>query len=199
MVSNPPKNAPGNRFRIIAGQWRGRRIGYAAGTTARPTGDRVRETLFNWLNPLVEGTRCLDLFAGSGALGLEALSRGAREVVFVDRDQRLMRSLSENIEKLGCSNATVYTRSAEKWLETFHSAFDVVFLDPPFGDHVLDNLCKLIGAKDTVRQGGYCYLEMAATAPTPELPPGWTVLRDKRAGQVRFQLVQVNGEGRQEQ
>lgn len=184
--------APKNQFRIIAGKWRGRKISFPAGTAVRPTGARIRETLFNWLSPEIEGMRCLDLFAGSGALGLEALSRDAREVVFVDKDRRLTDMLAEHLDKLGNPRATIACQSAESWLAGASDVFDLVFLDPPFGVHPLDNLCKLLSAKRLIRDGGYGYLEMSAAAPAPQLPAGWAVLRDKQAGRVRFQLVQYH-------
>lgn len=118
--------------RIIAGQWRGMRIAVAPGTTLRPTPDRVRETVFNWLAPTIAGSRCLDLFAGSGALGWEALSRGAAGVTLIERDRIAAAALDEYKRKFAAADATVIHADARAWLQSAPQAFDLVFLDPPY-------------------------------------------------------------------
>ena len=140
------KPAPGKRnsLRIIGGGWRGRRVHFPDSPGLRPTPDRVRETLFNWLQFSVAGTRCLDLFAGSGALGLEALSRGAREVVFVDEAAAVAQTLREELERLGGTAqapACVHA-SAARYLATPGEPFDLIFLDPPFGPRRSAAICR---------------------------------------------------------
>lgn len=177
------------RFRIIAGQWRGRRLSFPALESVRPTADRVRETLFNWLQPVIEGARCLDLFAGSGALGLEALSRGAASVTFVDRQPELVRAIAAHLEVLGSSDGTAVCARTERFLQTVSGPFDIVFLDPPFGEERLAGLCQMIDDAHCMSPGARVYLEQAADALPPALPPGWQMLRSARAGNVRYHLA----------
>jgi 16S rRNA (guanine966-N2)-methyltransferase len=147
--------------------------------------------LFNWLAPTIEGTRCLDLFAGSGALGLEALSRGAAEVVFVESSQRAAATLQKSINTLGAGGAETVTGDAMKFLEGEPQTFDVVFLDPPFADDLLGDLCRLLDEGGWLAAGARVYLEQDRARPLPELPDRWTILNDKTAGQVRYVLATV--------
>lgn len=176
------------QVRIISGRWRGRRIRLPELAGIRPTGDRIRETLFNWLAPIIAGARCLDLFAGSGALGLEALSRGAGETVFVERDEAAVRHLEGTLAQLECREATVVRADALRFLQGPARPFDIVWLDPPFGDIDLENLCTLL-EPDWLAHGARIYLEMSRHDDLPNLPAGWVVDRDKTAGQVRFVLA----------
>ncbi|MFK8029774.1 MAG: 16S rRNA (guanine(966)-N(2))-methyltransferase RsmD [Gammaproteobacteria bacterium] len=192
MVSR--KSSGANEFRVIAGQYRRRKLTFAPESQARPTPNRVRETLFNWLEPHIKGLRVADLFAGSGALGIEALSRGAASAVFVERDARLARSLRDNLEVLGSQNGQVHCTTTEKWLEGKREAVDLVFLDPPFATRSHGKLCKLLERHRSIVPGGWCYLEMAADQEPDQLPQNWSVVRDKRAGNVRYQLVRVDHE-----
>lgn len=176
------------RLRIIGGRWRGRRIRLPTQPDIRPTGDRIRETLFNWLAPIIAGARCLDLFAGSGALGLEALSRGAGETVFVERDEAAVRHLVKALEQLECRDANVIHGDALRFLKGPPRPFDIVWLDPPFGDIDLANLCTLL-ERGWLAHGARIYLEMSRHDDLPGLPAGWVVDRDKTAGQVRFALA----------
>lgn len=179
---------PGH-FRIIGGRWRGRRLTFPDAGGVRPTADRVRETVFNWLQPVIEGARCLDLFAGSGALGLEALSRGAAEAVFVERDRRLAARLRENLETLDAAAAEVIQRDAGAYLNGPARPFDLVFLDPPFRRGALGPLCERLAAGGWLAPGAYIYLEGEAEAGPPTLPAGWECLRSKQAGQVGYHLA----------
>ncbi len=181
-----------NEFRVIAGRFRRRKLNFAPESEARPTPNRVRETLFNWLDPYIEGLRVADLFAGSGALGIEALSREARQVEFIEKDARLVKSLNDNINLLGVENARVACMEAEQWITGDFGPVDLVFLDPPFAARNHGKLCKLLELHRSIVPGGWCYLEMAADQKPDELPEGWEVFRDKRAGNVRYQLVKVN-------
>jgi len=187
MAKNKSPGMPG-RLRIIGGRWRGRRIQLAERSAIRPTGDRIRETLFNWLAPIIAGARCLDLFAGSGALGLEALSRGAGETLFVELDETAVRHLEGVLEQLECRDATVIRADALRFLKGPPRPFDIVWLDPPFGDIDLENLCTLLEA-GWLAHGARIYLEMSRHDDLPILPAGWVVDRDKTAGQVRFVLA----------
>jgi 16S rRNA (guanine966-N2)-methyltransferase len=179
---------PGS-VRIIGGRWRGRRLQLPALTDLRPTPDRVRETLFNWLAPVVDGARCLDLYAGSGALGMEALSRGAAYVCFVDSSAAAARSLRVSLDKLGALGAYIAETQAETYLAGVPEPFDIVFLDPPFAINALENLCTLL-ERGWLKPAARIYLESSRAQSLPALPPGWRLLREKTAGQVRFALAQ---------
>jgi 16S rRNA (guanine966-N2)-methyltransferase len=176
-------------LRIIGGEWRGRKIHFPPVEAIRPTPDRVRETIFNWLQADTPGSCCLDLFAGSGALGLEALSRGARRVVFVDVDPAVTRHLSDTLATLKCDRADVVRSDAARYLAGTAEPFDIVFLDPPYASRALVDTCRMIDQGGWLRRGGLVYVEDAAAAGPPELPAGWTLLRSKRAGEVGYHLA----------
>lgn len=156
----------------------------------RPTGDRVRETLFNWLAPVIAGSRCLDAFAGSGALGFEARSRGAGQVVMLERNARVVSQLSTNARLLSADGIEVQQADTLRWLaSTEPSAFDVVFLDPPFAEQLLPATLEQLSARPWLAPVARVYVETDAREPPPALPPGWEWLREKTAGQVRFGLA----------
>ncbi len=176
----------GGQLRIIGGQWRGRKLAFPAIEGLRPTTDRVRETLFNWLAPRIEGSRCLDLFAGSGALGLEALSRGAAEAVLVERDARAAEALRQHLATLGSAAGQVVQADALAYLDGAAEPFDVVFLDPPFRRDLLAPACERLASGGWLAPGAYIYVESEGENPPAALP--WELYRDKRAGQVAYQL-----------
>ncbi len=179
------------RLRIVAGNWRSRLLDIADVEGLRPTSERIRETLFNWLAPGIHGKRCLDLFAGTGALGLEALSRGAGEVVFVEQAARAVQMLKRNIETLGAKGASVLQQDARHFLDAGQPApFDIVFLDPPFAEEVLGELCRLIEERHLLADDGLAYLEQDRAREIAVLPDNWRVLKNKTAGNVRYMLVQ---------
>jgi 16S rRNA (guanine966-N2)-methyltransferase len=181
---------PSGELRIIGGRYRGRRLPVPSEPGLRPTSDRVRETLFNWLQPLIDGARCLDLFAGSGALGFEAASRGAREVVMVERVAGVARVLRNNAGVLGAAEVRVEQADALRWLVgTTPRPFDVVFLDPPFALGLLGSACDLLAGRGWLAPDARVYLETSAHVGLPELPLGWHLVRDKAAGQVRYALA----------
>ena len=193
-VTKSQKPAPGKRnsLRIIGGAWRGRRVNFPDSQGLRPTPDRVRETLFNWLQFSLAGARCLDLFAGSGALGFEALSRGAREVVFVDEVTLVVDSLHEELERLdGTARARVLQTTAARYLEQPGEPFDVIFLDPPFAQNALLEPVALIEAGGWIKPGGWVYLESELKAGAPRLPTGWDLVKSKSAGEVGYHLARV--------
>jgi 16S rRNA (guanine966-N2)-methyltransferase len=183
-----------SRVRIIGGRWRGVPLSFPALPHLRPTPDRVRETLFNWLQSAIVGARCLDLFAGSGALGIEALSRGAGSAVFVDREPQIGKHLSAVLAQLGTNGegevaATIEVADALAFLERPAQAFDIVFLDPPYAADLLAPVCRRLAGAGWLARDAYVYLECAAQASLPVLPEGWVVHRAKRAGQVGYHLL----------
>jgi len=178
-----------NTLRIIGGTHRGRKLGFVDAPNLRPTPDRMRETLFNWLQPVIYDARCLDLFAGSGALGLEALSRGAREVVFVEKDPKAARRLCENLSLLDYDSAQCHQQTAQAFLETNPICFDVVFLDPPYQANFLPDIIKQLDS-GWLADGARIYLEHDSHQPAPELPDGWKVLKQSQAGQATALLLQ---------
>lgn len=177
-------------LRIIGGQWRGRKLNFPATGGLRPTGDRIRETLFNWLAPHLPGARALDLFAGSGALGLEALSRGADEVVLLERQAQAWEQLRSNLALLGAENtAHLHHVDALRWLNQTNpgAGFDVVFIDPPFELDLWQRTIDAIQVNGWLAPGAAIYVE-AGTETHFRVPDTWTLHRDKSAGQVRYRL-----------
>lgn len=181
---------PANRLRIIGGRWRGSRIVFPPLQAIRPSPDRVRETLFNWLQQPIVGARCLDLFAGSGALGLEALSRGAAHVTFVDREPQIGRHLAQTLERLGSRDAAVVVEDALRFLSRPPQPFDIVFLDPPFDSGVLEQAGSRL--QGWLAPGAYIYVECPAERSLARLPVQWRVQRTKRAGQVGYHLLRAS-------
>jgi len=177
--------APG-RLRIVGGTLRGSRLDVADTPGLRPTPDRVRETLFNWLMPLIEGARCLDLFAGTGALGIEALSRSAAQVDFVETDMRLASLLRENLMRLK-QMACVHRRDALQFLAATDARYDIVFLDPPFGAGLWGAAAQALEAHDRLQADALIYVESPAQE-IPVLPANWQLHREGRAGAVRYAL-----------
>lgn len=176
--------------RIIGGRWRGRRLPVADLPGLRPSGDRSRETLFNWLQADIRGARCADLFAGTGVLGLEAASRGAARVVLIENAPRGARAIEESVNTLGGDGITVVRGDALRWLETCGPAsIDIAFVDPPFGSGLAVRALERLAACGCLAPGGLVYLETARQE-AAELPPPWCVVREKLLGEVRMQLLQ---------
>ncbi|MEL7185427.1 MAG: 16S rRNA (guanine(966)-N(2))-methyltransferase RsmD [Pseudomonadota bacterium] len=191
MARRQKKSQPG-RLRIVAGNWRSRLLQIADVPGLRPTSERVRETLFNWLADDIHGARCLDLCAGTGALGLEALSRGAGQSVFVETSAVAAQALQANIGLLDAENAEVINGDACRFLENYSDLpFDLVFLDPPFAEDMLGDLCRLLGKGQALADDALVYLEMDRKQAPPELPAGWSIEKDKTAGNVRYLLVRA--------
>lgn len=191
-----PARQGSGEVRIIGGQWRGRRLRFSPGEGLRPTLDRFRETLFNWLMFDVEGARCLDLFAGSGALGLEALSRGAREVDFVDASASVCRDLRTNLEKLDSPQGRVWHSSAETFLRggpagrPVAAPYDLVFLDPPFHQDLLQGCLHKLETGGWLAPHSLIYLEAEAGLDRSTLPCHWTVRKEKDAKNKAFLLLE---------
>jgi 16S rRNA (guanine966-N2)-methyltransferase len=155
----------------------------------RPSGDRCRETLFNWLQPHVRGSVCVDLFAGSGALGMEAASRGAARVILVEKNAQAARVLQENVDRLKGDRVEVVLDDALRWLEQqAPQSVDVVFIDPPFGLQLESQALALLNGGEVVKQGGFAYVETARSEALPPPGPGWELSREKTLGEVRMQL-----------
>ena len=188
-----------NRFRIIGGQWRSRVLSFPPVPGLRPTPDRIRETVFNWLSMQIPGARCLDLFCGSGALGLEALSRGASSVVFVDQSEPALASIREHLALLGSDSGRCERGNARQFLSRSASKMDVVFADPPFDQEWAAELCTLLYEGEWLAPGARVYLETSASRGEPELPPGWRLLRSSRAGDVLASLVSPPEPGTQQE
>ena len=174
------------KIRIIAGQWRGRKLEVLDAPGLRPTPDRVRETLFNWLQMDVAGATCLDLFAGTGALGFEALSRGASAVVMVESHAPLYKKLVEHAERLGSEHHDIQQADALSWLQQTGKQFDIIFLDPPFKQGLIERCCEIIKQHDLLKPGGKLYIEAEQGL---AMPAGWEVLKHKQAGQVQSVLL----------
>jgi len=195
---NPPRPrqpVPEEAYvRIIGGQWRSRRVAFPETEGLRPTPDRVRETLFNWLQGVTDGARCLDLCAGSGALGLEALSRGAASVTFVDRSPLVARALQDNLRLLKAQNAEVINAAALEWLDRCPTdeaeRFDLVFMDPPFRQGLVAPLCALLESRNLLADRAMIYIECERELALPPLPSDWQLYREKQAGQVSYRLYE---------
>jgi 16S rRNA (guanine966-N2)-methyltransferase len=190
MVSPRPSSPPG-KLRIIGGLLRGSRVAVPDKPGLRPTPDRVRETLFNWLAPVIQGARCLDLFAGTGALGIEALSRGAVQVDFVEADARLADLLRANLIRLK-QDANVHSTDALRFLARDAARYDVVFLDPPFAANLWGDAARALEAHGRLLDSAWIYVEGPANA-TLELPQNWALHREGRAGDVRYALYRRVG------
>jgi 16S rRNA (guanine966-N2)-methyltransferase len=184
------KKPQAGQLRIVAGIWRSRLLQIADVAGLRPTSERIRETLFNWLAPRIHGAKCLDLCAGTGALGLEALSRGAGELVFVEQSVVAFRTLKSNIALLGATNAEVLNVDARQYLDASSARpFDIVFLDPPFAADLYDELCRLLIEQRWLADDARIYIEMGKDQPELLIPLGWQVLKNKTAGNVRYMLA----------
>jgi 16S rRNA (guanine966-N2)-methyltransferase len=191
ILAKPRANSAPGRVRIIGGSLRGSKLEVADVHGLRPTPDRVRETLFNWLMPVIEGARCLDLFAGTGALGIEALSRGAAHVDFVESDVQLARLLRENLARLKQAG-TVSQSAASRFIESAGGEYDVVFLDPPFGDDLWDRAMASLEMHRRLTPSAWIYVESPENH-TVSAPANWTPHREGHAGAVRFTLYRRTG------
>lgn len=185
-----------NTLRIIGGQWRGRKLQFPDVPGLRPTPDRVRETLFNWLQGWVLDENCLDLFAGSGACGLEALSRGARHTVFVDASREAGTRIQSHLSLLGAENASVVIATAEQWLRSPAAGasqdkkFGLVFLDPPFAADMLADTMQQLEDSGVLKPRAQIYLESGRDLTTLPLPATWTMRKNLRAGAVFYGLYE---------
>lgn len=191
-VTSPDQDSTG-QLRIIGGQWRGRKLNFPVIDDLRPTPNRIRETLFNWLTPIIEDAHCLDCFAGSGALGLEALSRGAGYTCFTDISRPAITQLKENLTRLKASNAEALQLSALDHLNTNSGqSYNIVFIDAPFSGTLAKQCLQAIVQSAILKDNAWVYLEMSADSALPLLPAHWELHREKIAGQVSYRLFRVN-------
>ena len=181
-----------NQLRIIGGAWRSRKLAFPSVPGLRPTPDRIRETLFNWLQPVITGARCLDLFSGSGALGLEALSRGAAQVIMVDQHAKVIAQLRSNLELLHANNALLVKADVVHYLQSQsrYKPLDIIFLDPPYYQSLVGPCCKALAHFDWLAPEAYIYIETESSLETLDLPASWQLTRSKKAGQVSYNLAQ---------
>lgn len=179
-----------SQLRIIGGKWRSRKINFLAQSDIRPTPDRVRETLFNWLAPVIQDAICLDAFAGSGALGFEALSRGAQSVVMIDQSAENIRTLQENAKKLTAENIEFYFgRNPEILSSLKNKKFSIVFLDPPFKQNLIEVTAAALEKYQLLAEEAIIYIEAESELTQLSLPENWQIVRNKKAGMVSYYLV----------
>ncbi len=181
-----------NKLRIIGGHWRSRQLKFTETPGLRPTPARVRETLFNWLQYDVVGSRCLDLYAGSGALGFEAASRGAIEVVQVEQDKQACRQLQANAEMLDASQVKVVNSEVFRFLAGNSEYFDLVFLDPPFAKGLVVQTCQWLEDKEWLSENAKIYLETEQNLSLRDISENWCKIKEKQAGEVVYRLFECH-------
>ncbi len=177
-----------NTLRIIGGQWSGRKLLFPKVDAIRPTPDRVRETLFNWLAPIIPGANCLDLFTGSGALGFEALSRGAASVTMCDSNPTIISTLKQHAVLLKTTGGVFLQTDALSFLKRNTQKFDVIFLDPPFASDLLKQCFEILSKSDYLNSGAMIYVETHSKEVLPPVPDNWSDHRSKKAGDVAYYL-----------
>lgn len=186
--------APGE-VRVISGKWRGRKLAVLDAQGLRPTTDRVKETLFNWLMHAIDGANVLDCFAGSGSLAIEALSRHASQATLVERDAALARHLQQNLQRLQCQNARVQQQDCLTMLSTAATQqFSVVFIDPPFRKDLAIPCCQALEKHQWLTSDALIYLETEKELNVAAIPANWRLLKEKIAGQLAYRLYQRNDE-----
>ena len=178
--------------RIIAGKWRGRKLDVPDVEGLRPTPDRVRETVFNWLQADLGDSRCLDLFAGCGVLGFEAASRGAENVVMVELNGMAAKQLRENCTTLSATQCQVERTTAQQFLSTNTQQYDIVFIDPPYQANLWTEIAMQLLNTNALVDGAIIYLECPGKADLPELPSQWQLIKEKKAGNIRYCLFENN-------
>ncbi len=181
-----------NKLRIIGGQWRSRQLKFTETPGLRPTPARVRETLFNWLQYDVAGSRCLDLYAGSGALGFEAASRGAVKVVQVEQDRDACRQLHTNAEALAAQQVKIINSEVFRFLAGNAEVFDLAFLDPPFAKGLAIQTCQWLEDKEWLAENAKIYLETEQNLSIQDIPENWRLKKEKQAGEVNYRLFERN-------
>jgi len=184
---------PSQQVRIIGGKWRGRKISFPAVDELRPTHDRIRETLFNWLMPYINDAVCLDLFAGSGAIGFEALSRGAKKVVMLDNNREVVSSLKESAEILNADNCEILYGEFPNRLPSFErEQFDIVFIDPPFNKNLIASVCEWINSTGILKSDALVYLEAEKELDPLPIPSHWKIIKEGKTATIKYCLVCVS-------
>lgn len=176
-------------IRIIGGKWRSRKVSFKTKDTLRPTPDRVRETLFNWLAPFMPGAICLDLYAGSGVLGFEAISRGAKRVITVEKDTENSKQIEVNKENLSASEMQIINKDVANWLQTTPTPADIVFVDPPYKLQLLPATLSLLEERGWLQPASFIYFEMDTPYDEETLPKAWVIWRKAKAGNVYYYLA----------
>ncbi|ELQ5981713.1 16S rRNA (guanine(966)-N(2))-methyltransferase [Cronobacter sakazakii] len=192
-----PTSSGSGQIRIIGGQWRGRKLPVPDSPGLRPTTDRVRETLFNWLAPYLVGARCLDCFAGSGALGLEALSRYAADATLLEMERSVAQQLQKNLATLKSSAAKVVNTNTLNFLNQTGEPHDIVFVDPPFRKGLLEETLNLLETRGWLAPQALIYVESEVENGLPPVPASWQLHREKVAGQVAYRLYLRESQGEQ--
>ncbi|KZE19963.1 16S rRNA (guanine(966)-N(2))-methyltransferase [Cronobacter sakazakii] len=193
-----PTSSGSGQIRIIGGQWRGRKLPVPDSPGLRPTTDRVRETLFNWLAPYLVGARCLDCFAGSGALGLEALSRYAADATLLEMERGVAQQLQKNLATLKSSAAKVVNTNTLNFLNQTGEPHDIVFVDPPFRKGLLEATLNLLETRGWLAPQALIYVESEVENGLPPVPANWQLHREKVAGQVAYRLYLRESQGEQD-
>ncbi|EGT4275197.1 16S rRNA (guanine(966)-N(2))-methyltransferase [Cronobacter sakazakii] len=193
-----PTSSGNGQIRIIGGQWRGRKLPVPDSPGLRPTTDRVRETLFNWLAPYLVGARCLDCFAGSGALGLEALSRYAADATLLEMERSVAQQLQKNLATLKSSVAKVVNTNTLNFLNQNGEPHDIVFVDPPFRKGLLEETLNLLETRGWLAPQALIYVESEVENGLPPVPANWQLHREKVAGQVAYRLYLRESQGEQD-
>ncbi|UCQ57440.1 16S rRNA (guanine(966)-N(2))-methyltransferase [Edwardsiella piscicida] len=187
-MAKKPHAQPCGQIRIIAGQWRGRKLPVPDSPGLRPTTDRVRETLFNWLAPILHDTQCLDAFAGGGALGFEAVSRYAARATLLESDRQVAAGLRKNAALLNCPQIEVIHTDTLRFLAQPGTPYQVVFLDPPFRQGLLNDTLTLLEQNGWLAADAWIYVESEVDGPALPIPASWALQREKVAGQVAYRL-----------
>ncbi|WP_414828707.1 16S rRNA (guanine(966)-N(2))-methyltransferase RsmD [Alteromonas sp. H39] len=192
-VSQSSRKQPSKtgQIRVIAGQWRGRKLPVSDVEGLRPTTDRNKETLFNWLMQDIRDARCLDVFAGSGGLGIEALSRYAKHCVFFEKDKQAASILRKNLQTLG-ANAEVRQGDALSLLNDQHQPFDIIFVDPPFGMNLVNPTLASLSQNRLLASGTLIYVEQESQASDIMLPPDSRIIKEKRLPQLHYLLIELD-------
>ena len=187
------RSADHSQLRIIGGQWRSRKLTFRSAPGLRPTSDRIRETLFNWLQPVIHGARCADLFSGSGALGLEALSRGAAHCDFIDSSAATLQQTAEHLSTLGAQqHGSCHHCQASQYLEQVDEPLDIVFIDPPFNQGLILPSCQQLAVTHQLAPEALIYIESPAQEVLTNLPAGWEIHRQKSTAGVAYSLYVAN-------
>lgn len=178
-----------NQVRIIGGSFKGRKISFPDTFELRPTSDRIKETLFNWLAPYIRDSICLDLFAGSGALSFEAVSRGAFKVIAIENNPLVISTLKAEIDHLKITNLDIIQADTPQFLNTSSSPVDIIFIDPPYKKNLLAPCCSLLEGNGWVKTGTYIYYEADVEIPVENIPSSWKIIKQKKAGNIHYYLA----------
>lgn len=187
-MNKKPRSGAAGQIRIIGGQWRGRKLPVPDSAGLRPTTDRVRETLFNWLAADIQQAKCLDCYAGSGALGLEALSRHAASATLLELERPVAQQLEKNLATLGAKSGSVVNTNTLQFLAQKGDEHQLVFIDPPFRQGLLEKTTQLLESNGWLSDGALVYVESEVEHGIPPVPVNWQLHREKIAGQVAYRL-----------